>query len=112
MARDCVADALRIANLYEFLEVDFWICFASKAHQSIPNACVHGWEVVFQRPSRPVPGMLVWYVNIKKQEMTLEKSLSLPYDIPLDESQLSTNSKDCHASLAETAEKSGSILLA
>lgn len=112
MARDCVQDALRLANLYEHVGEDFWICFASKAHATIPNACVHGWEVVFARPPCAIPGMLVWYVNHKTKEMTLDPTLSLPYDVPLDESQLSTNPKDFTPSLAETAKKSNSILLA
>lgn len=112
MARDCVRDALRIANLYEHLGVDFWICFASKPHTQRKNTAVHGWEVVFRRPPRAIPGMLVFHVDVKKKDMNIVPELSLPYDVPLDEAELSTNSKDVSASIAETAKKSGSILLA
>ena len=112
MAKDCVKDALRLANLYEHVGEDFWICFASKPHQVREKALVHGWEVVWKKPSRPVPGMLVWHVDSKKKEMTLDPRLSLPYDIPLFEDELSTDKKDIVESVAKTGEQSGVILLA
>lgn len=112
MARDCVEDALRIANTYAHVGEDFWICFASKPHQSIPNALVHGWEVVWKRPTEPVPGMLVWHVDAKKRDMTLDVERSMPYDIPLEAEILSTKSKDVIPTLGHTAKKSGVILLA
>lgn len=112
MARDCLQDALRLANLYEHVGEDFWICFASKPHQAKQNALVHGWEVVFSRPAIPVPGMLVWYVDQKKKEMALDTKLSMPYDIPLEEALLSERSGDVVDTLGETAKASGSVLLA
>jgi len=112
MARDCVQDALRLANLYEHVGEDFWICFASKPHTQKKNALVHGWEVVFKRPAIPVPGMLVWHVDQKKKQMNLDTKLSMPYDIPLEEELLSTKGEDVVATLGETAKASGSVLLA
>lgn len=111
MAADCIQDALRIANLYEFVGKDFWICFASKAHRSRKYAAVNGWEVVWQRPSRAVVGMLVWHVDSKKKEMNLVPELSLPYDIPLIQTQLSEDSKDVIASVAKAGQNSGSVML-
>lgn len=112
MAADCVQDALRIANNYEHVGEDFWILFASKAHQSQKNAFVNGWEVVWTRPLIPIPGILVWHVSQRTKQMTLDSKLSLPYDIPLDGVKLSESSKDFSPELADTAKKSGSILLA
>lgn len=112
MARDCVEDALRMANLYEHVGEDFWICFASKPHRHHKTAVVNGWQVVWNRPQAPIPGMLVWFVNSKTKEMTIDSQLSLPYDIPLDGVELSDNSRDFTKSVADTAKKSGSILLA
>lgn len=112
MAQDCVKDALRIANLYEHVGEDFWILFASKAHQSRPNAFVNGWEVTFKRPPIPIPGILVFHVDQKTKQMNLDSKLSLPYDIPLDGVLLSESSRDVCPELASTAKKSGSILLA
>lgn len=112
MARDCMEDALKIANLYEHVGEDFWILFASKAHQSIPNAFVHGWEVTFSKPPIPILGVLVFHVNQKTKSMTLDTKLSLPYDVPLAGVKLSESSKDVSPELANTAKRSGSILLA
>lgn len=112
MAQDCLQDALRIANLYEFVGKDFWIMFAAKPDQRRDKAAIMGWEVTFTKPQAPIPGVLVWHVDSKKKEMNLDTKLSLPYDIPLFEGELSTSSKDIVPSLAETAKKSGSILLA
>jgi hypothetical protein len=112
MAADCVQDALRIANLYEHVGKDFWILFASKAHQQHKNAFVNGWEVVWSRPQIPIPGILVWHVSQKTKQMTIDSKLSLPYDIPLDRVKLSEKSEDLCPELAQTAQKSGSILLA
>ena len=112
MAADCVQDALRIANLYEHVGKDFWICFASKADRTRENAFKHGWEVVWQRPPIPIPGMLVFHVDVKKKDMTLDAARSLPYDIPLDGVLLSEKPEDANYALAGVAKKSGSILLA
>lgn len=112
MAADCMIDALRIANNYAFVKKDFWICFASKPHVNERNKLIHGWEVVWQRPPVAVPGMLVFHVDIKNQNLTIDSERSLPYDIPLDETLLSTKSGDFIPELATTAKKSGSILLA
>lgn len=111
MAQDCVQDALRIANLYEFVGKDFWICFASKPHQGRKYAAVNGWEVVWQRPSKPVVGMLVWHVDHKKKEMNIVPELSLPYDIPLIETELSRDSRDVVPSVAMAGKNSGSVML-
>lgn len=111
MAQDCVQDALRIANNYEFVGKDFWICFASKPHQARKYAAVNGWEVVWQKPAAPVVGMLVWHVDSKKKEMNIVPELCLPYDIPLLESELSTSSKDIIPSVAKAGKDSGSVML-
>lgn len=114
MAADCVQDALRIANLYEFVGSDFWICFAAKGHQADAHKIVQGWEVVWKRPPVAVPGMLVFHVDSKKKEMNLDRQRSLPYDVPLDEKELSTSSKDVTPELALAAQSApqGSVLLA
>lgn len=111
MAYDCVQDALKIANLYEHVGKDFWICFASKPHRTRKYAAVNGWEVVWQRPKEAVVGMLVWYVDSRKKEMNIVPELSLPYDIPLIESELSTDPRDVVPSVAIAGRDSGSVLV-
>lgn len=111
MAQDCVKDALRIANLYEHVGHDFWICFASKPERAKKYQTKNGWEVVWQRPKEAVVGMLVWHVDVKSKQMNIVPELSLPYDIPLIESELSTDPKDVMASIAIAGKNSGSVLV-
>lgn len=113
MAQDCWGDANRLAEMYaEKMNTDFWILFAAKPHQQQDNALVMGWEVIAKRPPRAMVGVMVFkWVNQEKRLM-VETDLSLPFDVPLSESELSQDSKDIIASVGQAAKKSGSILLA
>lgn len=112
MALDCWEDANRLANSYKKkLGRDFWILFAGKPHVSIPNAVVMGWEVIAMRPSEGMVGVMVFHWSHKDQRLTVD-NLSLPYDVPLSELELSTSAKDYTPSLHKAAKESGSILLA
>jgi hypothetical protein len=113
MAQDCWGDANRLAEMYaEKLSSDFWILFAAKPHQSHENALVMGWEVIAKRPPRAMVGVMVFKWNHEDKRLTVEADLSLPFDVPLSETELSQDSKDIIASVGQAAKKSGSILLA
>lgn len=113
MARDCWADANRLAALYsKTLDHDFWILYAAKPHVQHKQAVVAGWEVIAKRPPRAMVGVLVFKWSKADQELSVEVDLSLPYDIPLSDSELSEKSQDSFVSLSDSAKKSGSILLA
>ncbi len=111
MAYDCWMDAWKIAENYDHMGVDLWIMFAAKQHVSIPNGIVQGWEVSVAKPPRPVLGVLVFHWSHKEKELKIDKTLSLPYDVPLDGVILSEDERDFNPTLAETA-KSSYILLA
>lgn len=113
MAKDCWTDANRLAEMYsKKLEGDFWILFAAKPHVKQQNALVMGWEVIAKRPPRAMVGVMVFKWNSADQALEVEMDLSLPYDVPLSEMELSTSKSDIITTVGQAAEKSGSILLA
>lgn len=113
MAADCWSDALRLAELYaKTLKRDFWVLYAAKPHVREKNAIVAGWEVIAKRPPQAMVGVLVFKWDNKERKLVVEPDLCLPYDVPISESELSTNSKDHIATVEQAAKKSGSILLA
>lgn len=113
MARDCWSDANRLAEMYSrSMNRDFWILHAMKPHVHIKGALVAGWEVVAKRPPAAMVGVLVFKWSHKDKCLSVETSLSLPYDVPISESEMSTSEKDFVPTVADAAKKSGSILLA
>jgi hypothetical protein len=113
MAYDCWSDANRLAEMYsKKLEGDFWILFAAKPHVKQANALVMGWEVIAKRPPQAMVGVMVFKWNDADQRLEVETDLSLPYDVPISEMEMSTNKNDVIVSVAQAAQKSGSILLA
>lgn len=112
MAVDCWEDAHRIAvNYSKMFGQDLWILFAAKPHTSIENGIVMGWEVCVKRPPAPMLGVMVFQWSYKDQILTVDP-LSLPYDVPISESEMSTSAKDFVPSLCDAAKKSNAIVLA
>lgn len=113
MAFDCWTDANTLAEKYsKKLKHDFWVLFAAKPHTQLQHGIVAGWEVIAKRPPAPMVGVLVFKWDHKEKKLSVDVERSLPYDIPLSESELSTKASDVTSTLGETAKKSGSILLA
>lgn len=113
MAMDCWTDANRLAELYaKNLKHDFWVLYAAKPHVSEKNAIVAGWEVIAKRPPEAMVGVLVFRWCHKQKRLFVEEDLSLTFDVPISEMEMSTDSRDIVASLGQAAKKSGSILLA
>lgn len=113
MAFDCWTDAQRLAEMYsKSLNHDFWVLYAAKPHTTQTNAIVAGWEVIAKRPPRAMVGVLVFKWDHKEKQLSVEADLSLPFDVPLSELELSTHRSDYTGTLEQAAKKSGSILLA
>ena len=113
MARDCWTDAQKLADLYSRkMKHDFWVLYAAKPHVHDKYAVVAGWEVIAKRPPQAMVGVLVFKWSHQEQRLTVEADLSLPYDVPLSEAELSSKKEDFIPTLGDTAKKSGSILLA
>ena len=113
MSRDCWTDAQRLAEKYaDKLRHDFWVLYAAKPHQQHKNAIVCGWEVIAKRPPRAMVGVLVFKWDHAEQKLEVDTELSLPYDVPLSDAELSKSSKDIIQGVGLAAKKSGSIFLA
>ena len=113
MARDCWADANRLAESYaKKLNRDFWVLHASKPHVRQKNTLVAGWEVIAKRPPRAMVGVLVFKWNNTDKRLEVESDLCLPYDVPISEQEMSSKKEDFVPTIAEAAKKSESILLA
>lgn len=113
MARDCWEDANRMARLYEgTMRRDFWILFGAKPHVFQKNALVMGWEVVAKRPPQAMVGVMVFKWSHKNKCLSVETDLSLPYDIPLSDAELSQDKKDFIPTVEHAAKQSGAILVA
>jgi hypothetical protein len=113
MAKDCWTDAQKLAELYsKQLKHDFWVLYAAKPHVKNANTIVAGWEVIAKRPPRAMVGVLVFKWGHEEKQLTVETDLSLPYDVPVSEIELSSSSKDFVPTIEQAAKKSGSILLA
>lgn len=112
MARDCWEDAQKLAENYAgVFKRDFWIMYAAKPHVGQPNTIVAGWEVVAKRPPKPIVGVLVFRWSHADKNLSVEERLSLPYDVPLSEDELSKDPTDFVPSLEGAAKASGSILV-
>lgn len=113
MAMDCWTAANELAlNYSKELKHDFWILYAAKPHVLHKHAIVAGWNVIAKRPPTAMVGVLVFHWSHEKRELTVDVDLSLPYDVPLSEMELSKEKGDVTSTLATAAKKSGSILLA
>lgn len=113
MAFDCWQDAQRLAESYaKKMQRDFWVLFAAKPHVHRKNALVMGWEVIAKRPPAAMVGVMVFKWIHKDKRLMVETDLSLPYDVPISETEMSTNKADFVPTVEQAAIKSNSILLA
>lgn len=113
MAFDCWQDAQRLAENYsKSMNRDFWVLYAAKPHTKVPNAIVCGWEVIAKKPPAGMVGVMVFKWSHKDKKLSVETDISLPYDVPVSEAEMSKSNKDFVPTLGDAAKKSGSIILA
>jgi hypothetical protein len=113
MASDCWTDAQRLAETYsKTLDHDFWVLYAAKPHVQLPNTLVAGWEVIAKRPPAAMVGVLAFKWDHKEKRLSIEADLSLPYDVPVSEAEMSKDARDFVPTVESAAKKSGSIFLA
>lgn len=113
MARDCWLEAQDIAEKYsKELKHDFWILYAAKPHTVHKHAIVAGWNVIAKRPPAGMLGVLVFKWTHLDKQLTVDTELSLPYDVPLLDSELSQDAKDIITTVGNAGRKCGSIWLA
>lgn len=113
MSADCWNDAQVLAQKYaDVMQRDFWVLYAAKPHVNQHNAIVAGWEISVKRPPASMVGVLVFRWIHREKRLMVDVERCLPYDVPLSDDELSRRAEDSIPSLAQVAEKSGSILLA
>lgn len=113
MAFDCWGDANKLAESYaKKMNRDFWVLFAAKPHTQLSYGIVMGWEVIAKRPPQGMVGVMVFKWDNQERKLTVETDLSLPYDVPISESEMSHSKADYVPTVEQAAKKSGSILLA
>jgi len=98
-----------IANNLKSDKRPFYIVFAAKQDKSNPGAFRQGFHMYRDRPPKLI-GILVWYVDHTQGIFELVPELSIPPDVPLDESLLSQDSKDSYATISEVGQQMGVIL--
>ena len=87
----------------------FYIVYAAKQDKSNPHKFNQAFRLYRDRPPRII-GILVWYVDNSKGIFELVPDLSVPPDVPIDPSLLSTKSQDACPELMEMGKKMGILL--
>jgi hypothetical protein len=101
--------AEEIANQMKSDPKPFYIVYAAKSDKSDPHKIRQAFRMYRQRPPKLI-GILVWYVDNAQGIFDLVPDLSIPPDVPVDESLLSTDRGDFSARVAETGQKMGILL--
>lgn len=106
---DVWAKAEQMANDLKSDVKPFYIVYAAKQDKSDPSVFRQAFRFYRQRPPKII-GLLVWYVDNSQGIFRFEPSLSIPPDVPIDESLLSTKSSDVFESVANVGQQMGILL--
>ena len=87
----------------------FYIVYAAKQDKSDPHKFRQAFRMYRQRPPKVI-GMLVWFVDNAQGIFEFMPDLSVPPDVPIDESLLSTKSCDFSQNIAAVGQKMGILL--
>lgn len=101
--------AEEIANNLKSDREPFYIVFAAKQDKSKEGTFRQSFRMYRQRPPKLL-GILVWYVDNTRGVFELVPELSLPPDVPIDPSLLSTERADASSALMEVGQKMGVLL--
>jgi hypothetical protein len=107
--RDVWAKAEQFANALKNDKKPFFIVYAAKQDKSRPGVFRQSFRSYRQKPPKII-GLLVWYVDNVKGIFKLVPDLSIPPDVPLDPSLLSTKSEDAFPELMEVGQEMGVLL--
>lgn len=107
--KDVWAKAEDFANSFKRDVKPFYIVFAAKQDKANPGVFRQSFRFYRQRPPKII-GLLVWYVDNTQGIFQFVPDLSIPPDIPLDPSLLSTDEKDVFPEVMEAGRKMGILL--
>lgn len=107
--RDVWAKAEQMANNLKSDPKPFYIVYAAKQDKGQPNAFRQAFRMYRQRPPKMI-GLLVWYVDNAQGMFRIVPELSIPPDVPIDESLMSQDTMDFSPAVAEVGRKAGVLL--
>lgn len=109
LGMDVWRQAEHIANELKSDPKPFYIVYAAKSDKSDPHKIRQAYRMYRQRPPKLI-GVLVWYVDNAQGIFELVPDLSIPPDVPLDESLLSIDRRDYSENIAAVGQKMGILL--
>lgn len=107
--RDVWAKAEQFANALKSDRKPFYVVFAAKQDKSQPGVFRQSFRFYRQKPPKII-GLLVWYVDHVKGLFKFMPDLSIPPDVPLDPSLISTKSEDASPELMKVGQEMGVLL--
>lgn len=107
--RDVWAKAEEIAHSMKSETDPFYIVFAAKQDRQYDGAFRQAFKIYRQRPQKLI-GLLVWYVDNVDGIFSFVPELSIPPDVPLDESLLSQDSEDAFPEIMKIGQQMGILL--
>jgi len=109
LGRDVWNKAEHIANEMKNDSMPFYIVYAAKHDKKEPHKIRQAFRMYRQAPPKII-GLLVWYVDNAKGIFELVPELSIPPDVPVDESLLSKDKKEFFPQVAEAGKRMGVLL--
>jgi hypothetical protein len=107
--RDVWAKAEEFANGLKSDREPFYVVFAAKQDKANPGAFRQSFRFYRQKPPKII-GLLVWYVDHANGKFDFVPELSIPPDVPLDESLLSQERSDQSVRIMEVGQSMGVLL--
>lgn len=107
--RDVWQKAEEYASSFKSDREPFYVVFAAKQDKQYPGTFRQSFRFYRQKPPKII-GLLVWYADNAKGIFEFMPDLSIPPDVPLDESLLSQDSKDAFPEVMEQGQKTGVLL--
>lgn len=103
MAAGCIKYVEDFVSKMKHEYEPFYVVYCARQDYLTPNRIIQTIKAYRDRPPS-VLGILVWYVDNPKGIMQFRPDLSAPWDVPLDESNLSDKSYDQFARVMQRGE--------
>lgn len=97
------------ANSFKSDKEPFYVVYAAKQDKGQSNTFRQSFRFYRQRPPKII-GILVWYADNANGIFKLVPELSVPPDVPIDESMLSKDRRDTFQSISEVGQQMGILL--
>lgn len=106
---DVWKQAEEYANSFKRDTRPFYVVYAAKQDKSQAGVFRQSFRFYRQRPPKII-GLLVWYVDTGKGIFRFVPELSIPPDVPIDQSLLSKDRKETFESISQVGQEMGILL--